>query len=78
MHLLDGERAIKAADYAMLAKWKTTVQMLALIFIFLAPLLPGAGLVAVLLLWLAGILTVVTGAQYFMGAWPYLSGEKSA
>jgi CDP-diacylglycerol---glycerol-3-phosphate 3-phosphatidyltransferase len=58
-----------------LAKWKTTVQMLALIFIFLAPLLSGAGLVAVLLLWLAAILTVVTGAQYFMGAWPVLKND---
>src|SRR6185437_1426700 len=47
-----------------LAKWKTTVQLLALTFIFLAPLLAGAGLVAELLLWLAGILTVITGAQY--------------
>ena len=59
-----------------LAKWKTTVQMLALIFIFLAPLLSGAGLVAELLLWLAAILTVTTGAQYLMGAWPHLVGEK--
>jgi CDP-diacylglycerol--glycerol-3-phosphate 3-phosphatidyltransferase len=58
-----------------LAKWKTTVQLLALTFIFLAPLLVGAGLVAELLLWLAGILTVITGAQYFRGAWPHLSGE---
>jgi phosphatidylglycerophosphate synthase len=58
-----------------LAKWKTTVQMLALVFIFLAPLLAGAGLVAVLLLWLAAILTVVTGAQYFMGAWPTLKSD---
>ena len=58
-----------------LAKWKTTVQMLALVFIFLAPLLAGAGLVAVLLLWLAAILTVVTGAQYFMGAWPILKSD---
>ena len=58
-----------------LAKWKTTVQMLALVFIFLAPLLAGAGLVAVLLLWLAAILTVVTGAQYFMGAWPVLKND---
>ncbi|MDR3473798.1 MAG: CDP-diacylglycerol--glycerol-3-phosphate 3-phosphatidyltransferase [Devosia sp.] len=58
-----------------LAKWKTTVQLLALTFIFLAPLLPGAGLVAELLLWLAGIMTVVTGAQYFQTAWPHLSGD---
>jgi CDP-diacylglycerol--glycerol-3-phosphate 3-phosphatidyltransferase len=58
-----------------LAKWKTTVQLLALTFIFLAPLLAGAGLVAELLLWLAGILTVITGVQYFQTAWPHLSGE---
>jgi len=58
-----------------LAKWKTTVQLLALAFIFLAPLLPGAGVVAELLLWLAGIMTVITGTQYFMTAWPYLSGD---
>jgi CDP-diacylglycerol--glycerol-3-phosphate 3-phosphatidyltransferase len=58
-----------------LAKWKTTVQMLALVFVFLAPLMAGAGLVAVLLLWLAAILTVVTGAQYFMFAWPVLKND---
>jgi len=59
----------------MLAKWKTTVQMLALAFIFLAPLLAGAGFVAELLLWLAGLMTIVTGAQYFQTAWPYLAGD---
>jgi CDP-diacylglycerol--glycerol-3-phosphate 3-phosphatidyltransferase len=58
-----------------LAKWKTTVQMLALVFVFLAPLMAGAGLVAVLLLWLAAILTVITGAQYFMFAWPVLKND---
>ncbi|MGN6101789.1 MAG: CDP-diacylglycerol--glycerol-3-phosphate 3-phosphatidyltransferase [Devosia sp.] len=58
-----------------LAKWKTTVQLLALTFIFLAPLLPGAGLVAELLLWLAGVMTVITGFQYLRTAWPHLSGE---
>ena len=58
-----------------LAKWKTTVQLLALAFIFLAPLLTGAGFVAELLLWLAGIMTVITGAQYLQGAWPHLTGE---
>ncbi|HTJ56371.1 MAG TPA: CDP-diacylglycerol--glycerol-3-phosphate 3-phosphatidyltransferase [Devosiaceae bacterium] len=58
-----------------LAKWKTTVQLLALTFVFLAPLLAGAGLVAELLLWLAGAMTIITGVQYFQGAWPHLSGE---
>jgi len=61
-----------------LAKWKTTVQLLALGFVIVAPLLAGAGLVAELLLWLAGILTVITGAQYFQGAWPHLSGNEPA
>jgi len=58
-----------------LAKWKTTVQMVALVALFLAPLVPGAAPVAIVLLWLAGLLTVITGAQYFLGAWPHLAGE---
>jgi cardiolipin synthase len=60
-----------------LAKWKTTLQMLALIFVFLEPLVTGAQLPAEILLWAAGILTLVTGAQYFRGAWPHLSGGQS-
>jgi cardiolipin synthase len=58
-----------------LAKWKTTVQMLALTFVFLTGLLSGAPLVAMLLLWLAGIMTVITGAQYFLVAWPHISSD---
>jgi cardiolipin synthase len=60
-----------------LAKWKTTVQMVALVFVFLEPLLPGMRLPAELLLWAAGILTMVTGVQYFLGAWPHLSGAEA-
>jgi len=58
-----------------LAKWKTTVQMLALVFLFLAPLIAAAAPIALVLLWIAALLTVVTGAQYFLGAWPHLAGE---
>ena len=58
-----------------LAKWKTTVQMVALGGVFLAPLLPTVWPVVRLLLWLAGLLTVITGAQYLRGAWPRLVGE---
>jgi CDP-diacylglycerol--glycerol-3-phosphate 3-phosphatidyltransferase len=58
-----------------LAKWKTTAQMLALVFLFLAPLIAAAAPVALVLLWIAALLTVVTGAQYFLGAWPHLAGE---
>jgi CDP-diacylglycerol--glycerol-3-phosphate 3-phosphatidyltransferase len=58
-----------------LAKWKTTAQMLTLVFLFLAPLIAAAAPVALVLLWIAALLTVVTGAQYFLGAWPHLAGE---
>jgi CDP-diacylglycerol--glycerol-3-phosphate 3-phosphatidyltransferase len=58
-----------------LAKWKTTVQLLAIGAAFLIPLLPPVTIVAVALLWLAAVLTVVTGAQYFLGAWPQLAGD---
>ena len=60
-----------------LAKWKTTVQLVALAVVILEALVPGWGLVSDLLLWLAGILTVWTGAQYFMGAWSHLRGDQA-
>jgi len=59
-----------------LAKWKTTVQLVAIGALFIAPFFAGIGLLASVLLWLAAVLTVWTGAQYFMAAWPHLSGEK--
>ena len=49
----------------LLAKWKTTTQLIALAVVILAGLIPGLGLVADLVLWLAAALTVITGAQYF-------------
>jgi CDP-diacylglycerol--glycerol-3-phosphate 3-phosphatidyltransferase len=57
----------------LLAKWKTTTQLIALAVVILAGLIPGLGLVADLVLWLAAALTVITGAQYFASAWPHLS-----
>ncbi|SMF60938.1 CDP-diacylglycerol--glycerol-3-phosphate 3-phosphatidyltransferase [Tistlia consotensis] len=50
-----------------LAKWKTTVQMAALAVLLVAPALPGLPLLLALgeaLLWLAALLTVVTGWDY--------------
>jgi cardiolipin synthase len=60
---------------SQLAKWKTTVQLVALAIILLERIVPGLGLVSDIVLWLAGILTVWTGAQYLMASWPHLSGE---
>ena len=58
-----------------LAKWKTTVQLVALAIILLERIVPGLALVSDIVLWLAGILTVWTGTQYLMASWPRLSGE---
>lgn len=57
-----------------LAKWKTTVQMLALGFLipgklYFEPLFCGN-----LLMLLATVLTVMTGWHYFKAAWPHLKG----
>jgi cardiolipin synthase len=58
-----------------LAKWKTTVQLIALAIVIFEALVPGWRLWSDLVLWLAAVLTVWTGAQYFAGAWPHLRGE---
>ena len=60
-----------------LAKWKTTVQLIAIAIVLFERIVPGVGLVSDIALWLAGILTVWTGAQYFIASWPHLSGKPS-
>jgi len=67
-----GKRDI-SVPVTFLAKWKTTVQLVALFFVILAGLWVGVWPIAELLLWLAGILTVWTGWQYLMSVWPYFS-----
>jgi cardiolipin synthase len=59
-----------------LAKWKTTAQLVALGIILLAELIPALGIVGSMALWIAGLLTVVTGWQYFAGAMPHLLEEQ--
>lgn len=60
-----------------LAKWKTTVQLVALAFVLVRPLLPVLDLPTSLLLWLAGAMTVWTGWQYLRASWPHLSGDAT-
>jgi CDP-diacylglycerol--glycerol-3-phosphate 3-phosphatidyltransferase len=55
-----------------LAKWKTTTQLVALGVILLAGFVPGLAPIGQILLWIAGILTVWTGYDYYRGAWPHL------
>ncbi|WP_259780930.1 CDP-diacylglycerol--glycerol-3-phosphate 3-phosphatidyltransferase [Aestuariispira ectoiniformans] len=50
-----------------LAKWKTTIQMLALGFLIVGPANTGpvpADIIGLVLLWIAAVLTVVTGFDY--------------
>jgi cardiolipin synthase (CMP-forming) len=57
-----------------LAKWKTTIQLVALAVILLEPLVPGIGWLADLLLWVAGAITLWTGWSYLRASWPHLWG----
>ncbi|RUT34975.1 CDP-diacylglycerol--glycerol-3-phosphate 3-phosphatidyltransferase [Arsenicitalea aurantiaca] len=59
-----------------LAKWKTTAQLVAIVVVLLEPLMAGLDLVSALILWIAALLTVVTGAQYFAGAWRHFEEER--
>ena len=59
-----------------LAKWKTTIQLVALAAVLLERIIPGLGLVSDILLWAAAILTVWTGFQYLRASWPHLVEEQ--
>jgi len=67
-----GNRSV-TVHVTFLAKWKTTVQLVALFFFILQGLLPGFNIIADILLWVAGGLTVWTGWQYLQSVWPYFS-----
>jgi CDP-diacylglycerol--glycerol-3-phosphate 3-phosphatidyltransferase len=60
------------------AKWKTTVQMVALSFLIAGPaaegLVPGATMTGVVLLWIAAILTLYTGWDYMKAGWDHAGG----
>ncbi len=60
-----GPKNIKV-PVTMLAKWKTTVQMLSLGFLILGPHAPYALDLGLVLLFLATILTLITGLSYMI------------
>src|SRR5579871_5359946 len=57
------------------AKWKTTVQMVALSVLIAGPagesVLPGATMTGIVLLWIAAILTLYTGWDYMKAGWDH-------
>lgn len=57
-----------------LAKWKTTIQLVAFALILAEPFIPGLSLVSDIVLWAAGVITLWTGWQYLRASWPHLSG----
>lgn len=58
-----------------LAKYKTTTQLIAFGFLTGVGVLPILSLPGEILLWIAGILTVWTGAQYLIGAMPHFESK---
>jgi CDP-diacylglycerol--glycerol-3-phosphate 3-phosphatidyltransferase len=50
---------------SMLAKYKTTVQLIALGVLFAEPIMGGLTLISDVLLWFAALLTVITGLSYW-------------
>jgi cardiolipin synthase len=59
-----------------LAKWKTTLQLVALAIVLLERIVPGLGIVSDVVLWAAGLLTLWTGFEYLRASWPHLIEDK--
>lgn len=63
-----------------LAKWKTTIQMVALAFLLAGPaadkLVPGVTEAGITLLWAAAILTLYTGIDYFRAGVQHLVEDR--
>ena len=61
------------------AKWKTTVQMIALSVLIAGPagekVLPGATMIGTLLLWIAALLTLYTGWDYLKAGWDNVGND---
>ncbi|MCD7060287.1 CDP-diacylglycerol--glycerol-3-phosphate 3-phosphatidyltransferase [Pelagibacterium xiamenense] len=62
---------------SMLAKYKTTVQLIAIGMLIAEPLIFGTREVSDILLWLAAVLTAITGWQYWQGVSSNLAARES-
>ena len=59
-----------------LAKWKTTFQMTALAMMLFKDLWIGWGYIGEFLLWVAAVLTFITGYQYYQKSLEYVKAEE--
>jgi CDP-diacylglycerol--glycerol-3-phosphate 3-phosphatidyltransferase len=62
---------------SMLAKYKTAVQLVALGICMAEPMIPEIWLIADAVLWVAALLTVWTGYNYWRGAWKTMAGPQA-
>ncbi len=60
---------------SVLAKYKTTVQLIALGILMAEPMAPEIWLIAEVVLWLAAFLTVWTGWNYWQSAWKTMTAK---
>lgn len=60
-----------------LAKYKTSIQLVALGLVMAEPLLPGIRYLSDFALWVAGIITLWTGYSYWRGAYKHMDGGDS-
>ena len=63
---------------SMLAKYKTTVQLIALGICMAEPMVPELRLISDAALWLAAVLTIWTGWNYWQGAWKMMTGTGAS
>jgi cardiolipin synthase len=61
---------------SQLAKWKTTIQLVALAIVLLERIIPNLRLTSDIVFWAAGILTLWTGWNYLRASWPHLIEEQ--
>jgi cardiolipin synthase (CMP-forming) len=59
-----------------LAKCKTAIQMIAIGFLIIGTVLTWAHILGLILLTLAMLITIKTGYDYLIGAWPYLTAPQ--
>lgn len=73
-------KGARVLDVTLLAKWKTTAQMLGFGALLLAGAMGGGVMetVGLCLLWIAAALTVVTGWDYFAKGLAYIKAQEDA
>ena len=63
-----------------IAKWKTTAQMVAIAFLLAGPagdkVLPYTTEIGIVLLWIAALLTIYTGYDYFRAGLKHIVDEE--